>query len=142
MSATAADTVPAGSSASPTTATQPLALPALAVNTLALLAGALLACAFAPLRLWPLAVLCPAVLMWLWEGMPARSAALSGFAFGIGTFGVGTWWLYVSIHGLGGAPAWLALVLVIALVAIMGLYHALLGYLSTRLLPPFGAARY
>ena len=42
---------------------------------LALLAGALLACAFAPLNLWPLAMLAPAVLMWLWEDSTPRRAA-------------------------------------------------------------------
>ena len=69
-------------------------------------------------------------------------AALSGFWFGVGTFGLGTWWLYVSIHGLGGAPIWLALTLVVALVLIMGAYQALLGYLCARLLPAQGATRY
>jgi apolipoprotein N-acyltransferase len=142
MSATAADTLAPGSQAPAVTAAQPHPLPSVALNTLALLAGALLACAFAPLALWPLALLCPAVLMWLWEGCSARAAAQSGFWFGVGTFGLGTWWLYVSIHGLGGAPVWLALALVIALVLIMGLYQALLGYLCARVLPAGGAMRY
>jgi apolipoprotein N-acyltransferase len=142
MNATAAETVPASPQAPPVTAARALSLPSIAVNTLSLVAGALLACAFAPLGLWPLALLCPAAQMWLWEGLPARAAALSGFWFGVGTFGLGTWWLYVSIHGLGGAPIWLALALVIALVMIMGAYQALLGYLCARLLPPAGAARY
>ncbi len=142
MSATAADSVPAGSQPAAATAAQSLPLPSIAVNTLSLVTGALLACAFAPLGLWPLAVFCPAVLMWLWEGRSPRAAALSGFWFGVGTFGLGTWWLYVSIHGLGGAPVWLALALVIALVLIMGAYQALLGYLCARLLPTQGAMRY
>jgi apolipoprotein N-acyltransferase len=108
----------------------------------ALLAGALLACAFAPLNLWPLALLCPALLMGLWEGVGARSAAWSGALFGAGTFGLGTWWLYISVHGFGGAPIWLTVFLVLALVAIMAAYHALLGYLSARFLPPSGAWRW
>jgi apolipoprotein N-acyltransferase len=118
------------------------ALPAVLSNVLALMAGALLACAFAPLDLWPLAVICPAIQMWLWEGASARSAAWSGFWFGAGTFALGTWWLYISIRGVGGAPIWLALFLVIALVGIMALYQALLGYLSVRLLPASGALRW
>jgi apolipoprotein N-acyltransferase len=109
---------------------------------LALIAGALLACAFAPLNFWPLALLCPALLMGLWEGAPARRAAGLGFAFGAGTFALGTWWLYVSIHGFGGAPILLALFLVLALVVIMAAYHALLGYLCARLLPATGALRW
>ncbi len=109
---------------------------------IALLAGALLACAFAPLGLWPLAVLCPAVLMWLWEGCSARRAAWSGFCFGGGTFALGTWWLYISIHGFGGAPIWLTAVLVLALVGIMAAYYALLGLLATRWLPASGPWRF
>lgn len=109
---------------------------------LALLAGALLACAFAPLGWWPLAVLSPAVLMWLWDGAARARAAWTGLCFGAGTFGLGTWWLYVSVHGFGGAPLWLTAFVVLGLVGIMALYHALLGYLVARFLPPAGPWRY
>jgi apolipoprotein N-acyltransferase len=109
---------------------------------LALAAGALLACAFAPLNVWPLAVLCPAVLMWLWDGGEPRRAAWNGFYFGAGTFGLGTWWLYISVHGFGGAPIWLTLVIVLGLVGIMAAYHALLGYAVARYLPERGPWRY
>ncbi len=108
----------------------------------ALAAGALLACAFAPLGWWPLAVLCPAVLMWLWQGATPRRAACLGFWFNAGTFAAGTYWLYISIHIFGAAPVWVAMFLMIALVAIMGLYHALLGYCSARWLPERGVARW
>ncbi|HTT07072.1 MAG TPA: apolipoprotein N-acyltransferase [Steroidobacteraceae bacterium] len=109
---------------------------------LALAGGAALACAFAPLSLWPLAVLCPALQFWLWEDASPASAARSGFWFGAGTFGAGTWWLYISIHGIGQAPVWLSLGLVLALVGIMGLYQGLLGWLAARLLPGRGALRW
>src|SRR5829696_3376834 len=94
----------------------------------ALAAGALLACAFAPLGWWPLAILCPALLMYLWQNATPREAAGLGFWFNVGTFAAGTYWLYISIHIFGEAPIWLALVIMAALVGIMGLYHALLGY--------------
>jgi apolipoprotein N-acyltransferase len=110
--------------------------------TLALAAGAALACSFAPLNWWPLALLCPAVLMWLWEDGPPARAAWSGLCFGAGTFGLGTWWLYVSVHGFGGAPIWLTLFVVLGLVGIMALYHALLGFLTVRFLPPRSGWRY
>ncbi len=103
---------------------------------------ALLACSFAPLNWWPLALLCPATLMWLWERGGPRQAAWSGFCFGAGTFGLGTWWLYVSVHGFGGAPVWLTAMVVLGLVGIMALYHALLGYLAVRLLPVRDGWRY
>jgi apolipoprotein N-acyltransferase len=109
---------------------------------IALAAGALLACAFAPVGLWPLAVLCPAVLMWLWDGSTVQRAVRTGFCFGAGTFGLGTWWLYISVHGFGGAPIWLTLFIVLALVGTMAAYHGLMGYLATRFLPSSGALRY
>jgi apolipoprotein N-acyltransferase len=115
---------------------------ALARAVIALAAGAALAASFAPLNLWPLAVLCPAVLMWLWQDTPAREAARLGFCFNAATFAAGTYWLYISIHGFGGAPVWLALFLMLGLIAIMGLYHAALGYAAGRWLPRTGMVRW
>src|SRR6266478_10062767 len=109
---------------------------------LAVAAGAALAAAFAPLNLWPLAVLCPAVLMWLWQDATAREAARLGFCFNSATFAAGTYWLYISIHIFGGAPVWLAFILMLGLVAVMGLYHAALGYAVARWLPRTGALRW
>ena len=114
----------------------------LARTLIALLAGAALAAAFAPLNLWPLAVLAPALLMWLWQGATPREAAALGFWFSFATFAAGTYWLYISVHGFGGAPLWLAAFLMLGLVGIMGLYHAGLGYVAARWLPPQGALRW
>jgi len=102
---------------------------------IAVLAGAALAAAFAPLNLWPLGVLCPALLMWLWRDATPREAARLGFAFTTATFIAGTYWLYFSVHVLGQAPIWLAVFLMLALAAIMGLYQAALGYAAARWLP-------
>ena len=107
---------------------------------IALVAGAALAAAFAPLSLWPLALLCPALLMWLWQDAAPREAAWLGFLFNAGTFGAGTYWLLISLP-IGGAPVWLALFLMLGLTGIMALYHAALGYGCARWLPRQGAAR-
>ena len=108
----------------------------------ALVAGAILACSFAPLQWWPLAIICPAVLMYLWDGATPREAAWLGFWFNVGTFAAGTYWLYVSIHIFGEAPLYIAAALMVALVAIMALYHAALGYVVARWLPQRGALRW
>ena len=108
----------------------------------AVVAGAALSFAFAPFGLWPLAILAPALLFALWQDAAPRRAAWLGFLFGAGTFGAGTWWLYISIHGFGAAPVWLTLALIVALVAIMAAWQALLGYLAARLLPADGAVRW
>ncbi|MGH8327364.1 MAG: apolipoprotein N-acyltransferase, partial [Steroidobacteraceae bacterium] len=104
--------------------------------------GALLACAFAPLQWWPLAIVCPAVLMWLWEEAPPREAAWTGFWFSFGTFLAGTYWLYVSVHVLGKAPIWLTAAIMLGLIGIMALYNALIGYGVARWLPRGGAWRW
>ena len=95
-------------------------------------AGASLALAFAPFGLWPLAILTLALLFIAWHGARPRRAAWFGFLFTAGTFLAGTYWLYHSIHVIGQAPLWLAMFLMLGLVAIMGAYTALLGYVTAR----------
>ena len=109
---------------------------------LAFALGGLLSAAFAPFAIFPLAILCPAALVLLWEGATPRRAAGLGFWFGAGTFLAGTYWLYTSIHVFGQAPLWVAILLMLSLVAIMGLYHALVGYSATRWLPRSGLLRW
>jgi len=103
--------------------------------------GALLNLAFAPFGLWPLAILCPALLFALIRGVPAKRAAWTGAAFAAGLFSFGTYWLYTSIHHFGQAPIWLTLILQAALVAIMALYSAALCGLANRFWPRSGVAR-
>jgi apolipoprotein N-acyltransferase len=109
---------------------------------LALGTGALLTFGFAPLQLWPLAVLCPAVLMFLWEGASPREAAKLGFCFNFGTFVAGVYWIYTGVHIMAGVPAWIALFLMFGLSGIMAAYHALLGYGVARWLPASGMMRW
>ena len=109
---------------------------------LAFPAGVALAAAFAPVGVAPLAVLCPAFLFLLWEGAAPRTAAWRGFLFTSGTFLAGTYWLYNSIHLVGRAPLWIALFLMLGLVALMGSYTAVLGYVVSRWGRARGALRW
>ncbi len=109
---------------------------------LAFPAGVALAAAFAPVGIAPLAVVCPAFLFLLWEGAAPRTAAWRGFLFTSGTFLAGTYWLYNSIHLVGQAPLWIALFLMLGLVALMGSYTAVLGYAVSRWGPARGALRW
>lgn len=101
----------------------------------AVVAGAVLPAAFAPFGMWPVAILSPAILFFLWRRASVREATAIGFAYGIGTYTTGTYWLYTSIHGFGQAPVWLALILMAALIVLMATYTALLGWLTVRFLP-------
>src|SRR5262245_60266347 len=104
-------------------------------GALSFLLGGALSLAFAPLEFFPLAILCPAALFLLWNSASPRRAAWLAFWFGLGTFLAGTYWLYTSVHTFGQAPVWVAFILMLGLVAIMGLYHALVGYSAQRWLP-------
>ena len=104
--------------------------------------GALLATAFAPLNWWLLAFLCPAALYAMWHEAGPRAAARRGFLFTAGTFLAGTYWIYHSVHLIGGAPVWIAILLMLGLVAIMAVYTSLMGYGVARWGPPAGAVRW
>jgi len=97
------------------------------------LAGCLLPLSFAPFHLYGLAPVLLAGLFFLWDGQQPREAAWRGFWFGFGAFAAGTYWLYISIHVFGGAPLWVAVLLMLGLVWLMGMYVALCGYLIATL---------
>jgi len=109
---------------------------------LALAAGASTSLAFAPAGLYPLALAGPAFLFLLWEDSGPGRAARLGFAYGVGLFLAGTYWIYTAVHDFGKAPAWLAVFLVLALVSIMAAYYALVGAAAVRLAPSGGASRH
>jgi apolipoprotein N-acyltransferase len=111
-------------------------------SSVALAAGAMLTLSFAPFGWWPVAILSPALLMWLWDGAAPRRAAVLGFWFNFGTFSVGTYWLYISLRLVGHAPIPLAVFLMLGLAAVMGCYQALLGWAVAKYLPPRGAVRW
>jgi len=103
-------------------------------DLLALLAGALLPLAFAPVGLYPLAILSPAILYLLWLDVTPRRALWRGYLFGLGQFGVGVSWIYVAIHDFGYSGVPLAVFLTFLFVAFLALFPALLGYLCARFL--------
>ncbi len=93
-------------------------------------AGLLVPLAFSPIDLFPLAVLAPALLFAAWRGLAPARAAWFGFFFGLGMFGLGVSWVYVSLHDFGNMPALLAVLAVAIFVAIMALFPALLGFVQ------------
>ena len=98
----------------------------------ALGAGALLPLAFAPFYFFPLAFLAPALLFHLWREGSIVRAAWRGFLFGLGLFGVGVSWVYVSLHNFGHMPAPLAALATLLFTAVLALYPALLGFIQAR----------
>src|SRR5512143_3480639 len=92
----------------------------------ALAAGAAHALSFAPFNLPWLQLLALALLFALTTGVAGwRGAALLGFAFGLGWFGVGVSWVHISMHVYGLMPAVLAAVSTFLFCAFLALYPAL-----------------
>lgn len=94
---------------------------------LAFILGLLTVPGFAPFHVFPLPVLTLAVLFHLWRHTPPRHAALTGFFFGLGFFGAGVSWVYVSMHDFGAMPAPLAVAATLLFCAILALFPALAG---------------
>ncbi len=105
-------------------------LPVFLQRIAALLAGALLVTAFAPLGWWIFAFISPAVLVFLWLDAAPRQAALNGYFYGLGLFGLGVSWVYNSIHEFGHAPALFAAALTLLFVLTISCYPALAGWLQ------------
>jgi apolipoprotein N-acyltransferase len=100
-----------------------------------LLAGALAVTAFAPFGWYPLVLLSLVVLFNRWLGDTPRHAFRHGYLFGLGFFGAGISWVYISIHHYGHVPVVPALLVMAGLVAFLSLYPAGVGYCTRRLLP-------
>jgi len=109
------------------------ALPTRLQRTMALLpplfAGALITLSLAPFSVWPAAILGLAIYLHSLYGCDRRMAALRGFAFGLGLFGSGASWVYVSIHEHGGAGVALAGLLTFMFCAGLALLHAAFAWL-------------
>lgn len=98
----------------------------------ALLAGLLLPLAFAPINFWPMAIISPAVLLWLWQKASPRQAFYLGLTFGFGFFGVGVSWVFVSIHQFGNTDVPLAIFITFLFILALSLFLACQGYLLKR----------
>lgn len=102
-------------------------------NILVLLAGAALPLAFYPHNLWFIALLSPALLVWLCINSSTRHAFIYGYLFGLCMFGVGTGWIHISINLFGGVNLVGAVLLTLLFVMFLALFPALACYLSARL---------
>lgn len=108
----------------------------------ALIAGAALTLAFAPFYLYPLAVICPAILLRSWLTVSPKRAFLRGALFGLAWFTTGVYWVFISIHTFGEAPIWLASVITGGFIVILALFPALNGYFLNRYFPKETLTKY
>ena len=102
-------------------------------KSLALLAGLVSATGFAPLNLWPVSLLCLALMMHLVHTAPdLKGALLRGYWFGVGHFVVGLNWIAGSFAYQDAMPVWLGWIAVVALALYIAVYPALAAGLAWK----------
>ncbi len=96
--------------------------------------GAASVLGFAPFYFYPVSILSLVGLIYLWRACEsAKQAALIGFMYGLGLFGAGIYWIYISLHIYGGMPRIMAGLSTFLLAAFLSLFPAMAGALSMRI---------
>ena len=104
-----------------------------AERAIAALLGVVTVAGYAPFHLFPLPLLTFAGLFFLWQrAANARDAAWLGFLFGLGWFGAGVSWVYISLNVYGAMPAPLAAAVTLLFCAYLALFPATAGWLGRR----------
>ncbi len=101
----------------------------------ALLAGALVPLGMAPFGWYLLPFPALAVLALLLWHATTRQAFVRGWLFGLGEFGVGVSWVYISIYKYGNASLPLSIATMLLLVMYLALFPALMGWVLARWRP-------
>lgn len=103
-------------------------LPRLRSLPVPFLLGALTVAGFAPFDIFILPVVTLALLFRLWVlAAGRREAAWIGLAFGLGLFGAGVSWVYVSLHDFGGMPLPVAVAVTMLFCGVLALFPAAAG---------------
>ncbi len=102
------------------------------ISLVSFIAGSLLTLAFAPYHWYYLAIVSPAVLVLTWSTGKAWHSFLQGLWFGLGFFGFGVSWVFISIHHYGNTSILLALFLTAIFIITLALFIAVPGYCYNR----------
>ena len=90
--------------------------------------GAILPFGFAPFSFYFLSLVSVTGALLIWRYLELKAAAKCGFLYGFSAFLVGAYWITISVGTFGGAPAWLAMIVMLGLVSLMAFYFAVLAY--------------
>ncbi|MEM7099202.1 MAG: apolipoprotein N-acyltransferase [Pseudomonadota bacterium] len=104
----------------------------------AVLCGVLYCLAFAPFNYWPLGLLSTCGFFYLL--IDSSRPVLVAWLFGVGKYGLGASWVYVSINVYGQAPPPLAFSLVALFVFGMALFCLPMGWVVAKVKDRFSAA--
>ncbi len=104
--------------------------------------GALTTLAFAPFKLWFVAIFSPLLLLLLLEKQNAKKALAIGFGWGVGQFSIGISWVHISIDTFGGLPKFAGLALMCLLICYLSVYPALFAATLNRWFPRSNLIRF
>lgn len=110
-------------------------LPLIYPLLIALFSGAIFSFSLAPYHYWWLAILSPALLYACLSKRSPKQAFMIGWAYGIGLWFVGAFWLYTSIHVYGDTNAVLSVLMIAIMALVMGLFTALQSWVYRRFFP-------
>lgn len=101
--------------------------------TISLALGAVTVTGFAPIQahLVPFVTFAGLFLL-LNRGLSPRTGALTGFCFGLGLFGVGVSWIFLSLQRYSALPDALSVAATVLLCAYFALYPAIFGFFASR----------
>ncbi len=99
---------------------------------LALITGILFTLAFAPFNQTYFALIALTYLFYAWQNATPLRAFLIGYGFGIGSFGLGISWAYISMHDYGGADSLSACLITFLCVLFWGVFPGLAGYIAAK----------
>lgn len=104
-------------------------------KTVALLTlGAFAVLGFAPFYFYPASILSLiGVIYFIVLSDSPKSAAIAGFTYGLGLFGVGIYWIYISLHTYGGMPSLMAGFSTFVLASFLALFPGIVGLLSKKI---------
>lgn len=102
---------------------------------LALIGGALMTYGFAPYEVASASIASCVVLLWCLAKQSKKSAFLVGLFYGIGMFGSGVNWVYVSIHDFGNAAPPLAMLITGLFILVLALFPAAMASLLVVCFP-------
>ena len=99
---------------------------------LALFCGLLFPLGFAPFDYWPLTILSISLALYLVSERVEKNTFLLGFFYGIGQWGFGISWVYVSIHYHGNQGILSSLLITTLFIFFLSLYTGLTFYLLKK----------
>lgn len=95
---------------------------------LAIIAGAILVLAFPPFNWFPISFISPVILLAIWLRSRPLQSLWQGWIFGVSFFGIGTSWVYISVHSFSNSNTPLAVLITVLFIFALSLFPAIQGF--------------